>query len=176
MAPADSDAWYVIQTRPRHEQAVSRKLQQKGYRMFLPTYRSLRQWSDRRQEIELPLFEGYVFCRVALDHCWSIVSTTGVVRLVGTPGAPAQVPDSEVVSLQRIVEQRTRVVEPCSYLHVGQFVRITSGGLVGIAGIVQSFRGRLRVVVSVSLLQRSVAVELDNEDVTPAEDDVMQVA
>jgi transcription antitermination factor NusG len=160
--------WFAIQTRPRHERAVERQLAYKGYEVFLPTYRVRRRWSDRTKEIECPLFDGYVFCRLDLGRLQRIVTTPGVISIVGTAREPVAVEEDEIMAVQRLLLV-TRSVEPWPFLHVGQRVRIQSGALCGVEGILQAIRNTRRVVVSISLLQRSVAVELDDHVVTPLE-------
>lgn len=168
MGTIPSNAWFAIQTRPRHEKTVAQQLASKGYAPFLPCYRARRRWSDRMRIVELPLFDGYVFCHTGVQHSSRIVTTHGVIRLVGIAGVPVPIDDAEIAALQRIVAS-TLTVEPWPLLRVGQRVRIECGCLSGIEGLLEDVRGRRRLVVSVSLLQRSVAVELDRASVVPLE-------
>jgi transcription antitermination factor NusG len=158
--------WFAIQTRSRHEKAVARQLAIRGCDCFLPMYQARRRWSDRVKVVELPLFEGYLFCRLHLTRAFHVLSTPGVVRIVGTESSPTSIPDSEIIALQRIVESRL-LAEPFTGIREGQMVRIEYGSLAGVEGVVQAFRGRWRIIVSVTLLRRSVGVELDLDAVTP---------
>jgi transcription termination/antitermination protein NusG len=160
------EPWIAIQTKPRHERAVARQLQCKGYVPFLPSWRVRRRWSDRVREIEQPLFDGYLFCRIDLDRPLRVITTPGVIRLVGMSGRPVPIAEHEIASLQRIVTS-SAAVAPWPFLSTGSRIRIESGCLAGVEGILERSSGGRRVVVSVLLLQRSVAVELDREVVSP---------
>jgi transcriptional antiterminator RfaH len=160
--------WFAIQTRPRCEKHVATQLESKGYEVFLPTYRARRRWSDRTKIVVLPLFDSYVFCRLDLGRSARVITTQGVVRFVGIAGEPAAIDDQEIAALQQIVAAAVDV-EPWSYLQVGQRVCIMDGALSGIEGILESARGRDRLIVSVTLLQRAVAVEVDRESVVPVD-------
>lgn len=142
----------------------------KGYEIFLPTYRVRRRRSDRMKLVVLPLFEGYIFCRLDLTRTARVVTTPGVVRLVNVAGVPAAIDDGEIAALQRIVNTSLEM-EPWPYLRIGERIRIESGALAGIEGILESVRGMQRIIVSVTLLQRSVAVELDRDIVRPVTDE-----
>lgn len=173
MSTLPTNAWFAIQTRPRHEKAVAQQLASKGYTPFLPCYRARRRWSDRMRVVELPLFDSYVFCHIGLQQASRIITTRGVIRIVGIAGVPVPIDDAEIEALQRIVASNV-AVEPWPLLRVGQRVRIAHGSLSGIEGLLEDVRGRRRLVVSVSLLQRSVAVELDRTAVVPLETSLVQ--
>jgi transcription antitermination factor NusG len=133
----------------------------KGYEKFLPLYRSRRQWSDRVKEVELPLFPGYLFCRFDLRHTlMPILTTPGVINIVGAGKTPLPVADEEIESIRAILRAGL-AVEPWPRLAVGSKVYIERGPLAGIEGIIMNLDKGHRLVVSVSLLQRSVAVEID---------------
>jgi transcription antitermination factor NusG len=157
--------WFAVQTKPRHEKMVAQQLEYKGYQPFLPTYLVRHKWSDRIKVIEQPLFDGYCFCRIDRDSTARVITTPGTIRIVGLPGAPTPIDEAEIETLQQLVASR-HVIEPWPYLDVGQRVRIESGGLAGIEGILQAYRNRFRVIVSVTLLQRSVAVEVDRDAIS----------
>jgi transcription antitermination factor NusG len=159
--------WYAVHTRAKHEKAVAAQLAFKGYEVFMPTRRVRKRWSDRMQEIEAPLFEGYTFCRLDLSLAGRIVTTPGVIRILGIGNKPLAIDDAEIAAIQRVAASGCEVA-PVPYLEVGQRVRIEAGSLAGVEGILQSVRGANRLVVSVSLLQRSVAVEIDAEMVAAA--------
>jgi transcription termination/antitermination protein NusG len=161
-----NESWYALHVRPRAERMVSQMLGDKGYEPFLPTYVSRRRWSDRVKELDMPLFPGYLFCRVTPSSAGRIVTTQGVIRIVGAPGAPMPVDDDEIDALRTVVESRLHL-EPWPYLRVGQRVRIDAGPLCGLHGVLIRISDQQRFVVSVSLLQRSVSVEVDALSITP---------
>ena len=158
--------WYALQVRPRFEKVVASTLVSKGYEGFLPLYSQRSRWSDRIKEIHLPLFPGYLFCRFNVNQRLPIVVTPGVVRVVGVGGTPFPVEEQEIQALQAIVLSKLQA-EPWSYLNIGQKVRIELGSLAGVEGILTGVKGASKLVVSVSLLKRSVAVEIDESWVVP---------
>ena len=160
--------WYALYVRSRAEHMVARYLEEKGYEPFLPLYRSKRRWVDRVKELELPLFPNYVFCRVTSHAVGLIVSTPGVLRIVGAGNVPIPVDDSEVDALKRIVGTELPV-EPWPFLHVDQKVEIQAGPLCGVRGVLTRIGNSDRLIVSVLLLQRSVSVEIDRCHVAPLE-------
>ncbi|MBZ5522047.1 MAG: NusG-like protein [Acidobacteriia bacterium] len=145
---------------------VSAILRSKGYEEFLPTYRVKRKWSDRIKEIETPLFTGYVFCRLNSGVPWSIVTTPGVVRIVGTRKDISVIDDKEIEVIQRVMKAGVKV-EPCAYAKIGDRVRITNGPLSGVQGIVTGYKNQQHLVLSVDLIQSSVSVEVDGYDLAP---------
>lgn len=153
-------AWYALHLRSRHEKLVERLLTQKGEECFLPTYASRRCWSDRVTEMELPLFRGYIFCRLDPQCLLPVISTPGVVRVVGAGNRPIPVRDEEIDALRSLTASRFPV-EPWPYTEIGQWVRILYGPLRGVEGVLLAFKGRDRLVVNVTLLQRACAVEID---------------
>jgi transcription antitermination factor NusG len=142
------------------EHSCARHLQVRGYEVFLPCSRQNRRWSDRIKKIERALFPGYVFCRMSGEAVATIVTTPGVVRIVGDGGRAVPIPVDEIVAVQRIVDAGLSV-EPWPFLQTGQCIRIGVGPLRGTEGVVIESKDSQRVVVSISLLQRSVAVEVD---------------
>lgn len=160
------EGWYAVQVRPRSEASVVRHLEDRGYSPFVPTYRSRRRWSDRMKEITLPLFQNYVFCEVTGSVVGRIVNTPGVIRIVGAGNTPIPIDPAEVDSLKRIVAGGSDV-QPWPFLHIGQHVEILSGPLRGTRGILTRVGNGHRLVVSISLLQRSVGVEIEDCDVVP---------
>jgi transcription antitermination factor NusG len=162
----DALPWYALRVRPRFEKQIASTLLSKGYEGFLPLYRHRRRWSDRIREVQLPLFPGYLFCRFDINRRLPILITPGVIQVVGIGKMPYPVEDSEVEALQSIVISGLRT-EPHSYLNLGQRVRIEIGPLAGAEGILTAIKGKCRLIVSVTLLQRSVAVEVDESWVLP---------
>lgn len=158
--------WFALQTRLRYEQFAAEHLRSKGYDPFLPVYTCRRRWSDRIKKIDLPLFPGYLFCRFDLQNRLPILVTPGVIQVVGVGKSPVAVDDAEIAAIQTIV-QSGLPREPWPFLQVGQKVRITCGPLSAFEGILLNLKGNHRLVLSVSLLRRSVAVEVDSAWVAP---------
>jgi transcription antitermination factor NusG len=158
--------WFALQVRARYESMVATSIGGKGYEYFLPSYWSSRKWSDRTKKIELPLFPGYLFCRFDPLKRLPILESPGVLSIVGVGKNPVPVEETEIDAIRRLAASGI-ALEPWPYLKVGQKVRIERGALSGLEGILQSFKGRQRIVVSVSLLQRSVAAEIDGDWVVP---------
>jgi transcription antitermination factor NusG len=161
-----SHPWFALQTRCRYESFVSKQLRHKGYEVLLPLYKCRRCWSDRIKELELPLFPGYLFCRFNLLDRLPILVTPGVVQVVGFGKNPVPVDDAEIAAIQ-IVVQSGLPRQPWPFLQIGQKVRVECGPLCGLEGIFMDFKGHHRLVLSVTLLQRSVAVEVDGAWVIP---------
>lgn len=159
--------WFAVHVRSRYESLVARCLTAKGYECFLPTYWCRRRWSDRVKELELPLFPGYFFCRFQLEDRLPILKTPGLISIVGIAQNPVPVDETEIEAVRKLVNSGLRH-QPWPYVSIGQKVRIEYGSLWGLEGILQSFKGRHRIVVSVTLLQRSVAAEIDSSWVSPA--------
>ncbi len=161
-----SDHWYALHVKARFEKYVTTQLESKGYETFLPTYVSKRKWSDRVKSLSFPLFPSYVFCRFDIHSRLPIVITPGVMAVLGAGKIPAPIDQSELSAIRHITEAQVRA-EPCPYLAVGEMVRVESGPLEGLVGIVLRTKGSDRLVVSVSLLMRSVSVEIDRSWVKP---------
>ena len=152
--------WHALYTRHQHENVIAQALSGKGFEVFLPQYRTVHRWKDRQKELLLPLFPNYVFIRGGLDRMLSIVTTPGVHSLVSWGGRAADIPSEEIEAVRRLVESPLQV-EPHSFLKCGDLVRIKSGPLEGIEGIlVRKTRG-FRLVLSVQMLSKSAAVEVD---------------
>ena len=161
-----NNAWYALRVRSRFENTVTTLLHGRGYESFLPLYKCRRRWSDRVKEIELPLFPGYVFCQFnALDRL-PILTIPGVVHVVGVGRNPLPIDESEIAAIQAAIRSGLPR-QPWPFLEIGQKVRIECGPLCGVEGILLSFRGRQRLLLSVTLLQRSVAVQVDEAWVLP---------
>lgn len=160
------DRWYALQSRTRWESSTATLLSSKGYQTFLPTSKTLKRERGRWMELEAPLFPGYVFCRFDAHNRLPILVTPGVIAVVGRGRIPVPVEDSEIKAIQSAISTGLRV-EPWPYLEVGQLVRIEGGALCGVEGILTGFKGTRRIVLSVSLLRRSVALEIDRWEVCP---------
>jgi transcription antitermination factor NusG len=153
-------SWFALQTRPKNEKKVEYLLRQKGYESFTPTHRSKRKWSDRTVEIDLPLFPAYVFCRFGPSALGKAITTQGVVNIVGFGGKPAEVALEEIEAL-RLLTQSSLLREPWKYLPDGTKVLVETGPLAGVEGIICMDNNKKRLIISVTLLQRSVAIQLD---------------
>jgi transcription antitermination factor NusG len=152
--------WHALYTRHQHEKVVAQALLGKGFEVFLPQYRAVHRWKDRQKNILLPLFPNYVFIHGGLDRMLSIVTTPGVHSLISWGARPASIPAEEIEAVRRLVESPLQV-EPHPFLRCGELVRIKSGPLRGIEGIlVRKTRG-VRLVLSVEMLSKSAAVEVD---------------
>jgi len=158
--------WYAAYTCANHEKRVAQQLIERQVEHFLPLYRSVRRWSDRRMQIDLPLFPGYVFVRLALRDRVRVLQIPSVVRLVGFGGLPTALPDQEMEAMRNGLLRQLRL-EPHPYLTIGRRVRLTSGPLMGLEGILVRRKGLLRLILSLDLIQRSIAVEVDSADVEP---------
>jgi len=158
--------WYAVYTRSNCEFKVARHLSTRGVEELLPVYRSRRRWSDRTRELDLPLFAGYVFCRFDPQRALPVVSTPGVVRIIGSGRNPVPVADAEIDAIRAICTSGVRA-QPWPFLEVGRRVAVVNGPLAGIEGIVLELKNQFRLVVSVSLLQRSVAAEIEREWIQP---------
>jgi transcription elongation factor/antiterminator RfaH len=164
---APDGSWYVLYTCPRHEKRVAAQIERRSFSCFLPLYRSVRRWNDRRKELELALFPGYVFVRMSLENKLRVLELPGVVRLVSFNGQPAAISASEIETLQNRLSGDFKV-EPHPYLRTGRRVRVRSGVMQGLEGIIVRRKDRCRVVFSIDLIQRSVAVEVDEADLEAA--------
>jgi transcription antitermination factor NusG len=154
--------WYALQIRPRFEKLASKGLRDKGYEEYVPTYTSRRRWSDRMKIVELPLFPGYAFCKFEVQKRLPILLTPGVVSIVGIGNTPAAISEKEISSVQRIVASRL-VCGPWPFVQVGDRVLVERGPLAGLEGTVVEVKSSLRLILSLPLLQRSVAVEIDSD-------------
>jgi len=159
--------WYAAYTCANHEKRVAAELEAREVEHFLPLYSSVRRWKDRRVNLELPLFAGYVFVRLALCDRLRVVQIPSVVRLVGFGGLPMELPDTEMEIMRSGLSQGL-LAEPHPFLTAGRRVRITGGPFAGLEGVLKKKKNSLRVVVSLSLIQRAVAVDVDAADVAPA--------
>lgn len=158
--------WYAVRVRSQYEDLVSRHLRVRGLEVFLPVYRQRQRWSDRFKEIELPLFPGYVFCQFDPLNRLPVLTVPGVVHVVGTGKNPVAIESSEIAAIRAAVKSGFPAL-PWPYLEVGEKVRIEEGPLCGVEGILLGFRGHERIILSVTLLQRSVAVEIQQEWARP---------
>jgi transcription antitermination factor NusG len=159
-------AWYAVQIRRNHERIAATHLEHRNHETFLPLYRSRRRWSDRIKELDLPLFPGYLFCHMDPAKRLTVLTSPGVVRVVGVGKSPVPVADQEIASIRAIVESKLQA-DPHAYLQVGEQVRIGYGPLRGLTGILLAVEDQHCLVVGVTLLRRSVAVRIQPEWAIP---------
>lgn len=152
--------WYAVCTRHQHEKVAARILVDKAFEVFLPVYNARRRWQDRIKEVSVPLFPGYLFVRAALDRWLQILSTSGVASIVTCGGRPAAIAFSEIEAVRQIVESTLRV-EPHPFLRSGDWVRVKYGPIAGVEGILLRKKNVARLVLSVEMLGKSAAVEVD---------------
>ncbi len=162
----DGKSWFALQVRSRRESSIAAQLIEQGYECFLPLYKSVRRWSDRMKELEQPLFPGYLFSRFDYLNCRSLLMTPGVQQVLGNGRSPIPVEETELESIRQALSSGLPN-QPWPYLQVGERVRVNYGSLNNLEGFLINFRGSHRVVLSVTLLQRSVAMEIDLAWVTP---------
>jgi transcription antitermination factor NusG len=155
--------WYVAHTSANHEKRVTQQLQERSVENFLPLYDSVRRWKDRRMKLQLPLFPSYVFVRLPLRERLKVLQVPGVARLISFNGQPAALPDKEVEALRASLAAQLRT-EPHPYLTVGRRVRVKSGPLEGVEGILIRKKNACRVVLSLDLIMKSASVEMDASD------------
>jgi transcription antitermination factor NusG len=152
--------WYAIYTRHQHEKTVAQILTSKGFDTFLPLYRSARTWNDRTKMLDLPLFPCYVFLQGGFERRAEIITTPGIHFIVSSGGQPAAIPPCEIDVIRRAVESGSRV-EPHPLLECGNRVRVKSGPLAGVEGILVRKKNSYRLVLSVEMLGKAAAVEVD---------------
>lgn len=155
--------WYAAQTRSRHEKSVSEQLRCRDIDFFLPTYESVRRWKNGSHKVQLPLFPGYTFVRIALRDRLNVLKVPGLVRLVGFNGKPIPLQDHEFENLRNAVINGIGA-QPHPYLAAGRPVQIARGPLAGLRGTFVRRKGRCKVVISLDLIQRAVSVELHPAD------------
>jgi transcription antitermination factor NusG len=155
--------WYALYTNPRHEKVVAKQLNERRVENFLPLYRTWHRWKDRRKQVDLALFPGYVFVRIGEQNKLQVLKTPGAVNLVSFNGRLAAVPEPEIETLRNALHNHV-FAEPCPYLKVGRKVRVVRGPMAGSEGILARKKDKFRVVISVEVLMRSVALEIDGAD------------
>jgi transcription antitermination factor NusG len=158
--------WYAVYTSANHEKRVAEQLTRRSVEHFLPLYDTVRRWKDRRVQLQLPLFHGYVFVRLALRDRLHVLQVPGVAKLVGFNGMPTALAQEEIDSLRTSLECGVRV-EPHPFMTAGQRVRVKDGPLAGMTGILVKRKNRARFVVSVELIQRAMAIAIEETDLEP---------
>ena len=165
-ATSDEQHWYAVLTRSRHEKSVASLLQSYGVNTYLPLVSEVHNWSDRRKKIQVPLFSGYVFVRssdsnVAMSK---VIRTEGVVCVLGTQLHATPIPDHEIEFIQRMLDSKIPYRNH-AFLEIGQRVRVRGGALDGIEGILRSQKNETSLVISVNMIQRSIAIRIDGYEV-----------
>jgi len=158
--------WYAAYTCANHEKRIAAQLADRQIQHFLPLYETVHRWKDRRVRLELPLFPGYLFVRIPLKEKLRVLELPSVVRLVGFGERPAALPEAEIETLRQGLGSELRA-QPHPYLAKGRHVRIVRGPLSGMEGILLRIKGNLRIVLSVDLILRSVAVDVEAGAVIP---------
>jgi transcription antitermination factor NusG len=151
--------WFAVATVAKHEKAIAKQFHLRKIEHYLPLYTAVRQWKDRRVTLDLPLFSGYIFVRIAAHNKGAIERVPGVLRLVSFNGVLAAISNQEIESLQKVAELWN--VEPYPYLSKGKRVRVCSGPLDGVEGIVLHRKSKVRIVISVDSIMRSFQIEVD---------------
>jgi transcription antitermination factor NusG len=158
--------WYVAYTNANHEKRVTQQLEKRSVEHFLPLYESARRWKDRRVRLQMPLFPGYVFVKLALRDRLQLLQIPGVVQLVSFNGHPARLSEEDIQAIRNCLDRGQRI-EPHPYLRAGRRVRVKSGPLQGLEGIILRRKNKTRLVLSFELIMRSVAVEMGETDLIP---------
>ncbi len=161
-------SWFAVQVRTRWECSIASLLAGKGYETLLPTYEVHKHGAGKQRHIQAPLFPGYVFCQFDVTKRLPILVTPGVIALVSRGKVPVPVESHEMAALQALVKSGLPAV-PWPYVEVGQRVRIEDQSLRGLEGILLGFKGQQRLIVSVTLLQRAVSLEIDRARVSVIE-------
>ena len=160
MAAMEAQPWYGLRVRSRSEPMATAALEGQGYAPFLPSYKVSRKWTDRTRQVDTPLFPGYMFCRFDPQRILPILMTPGVLGVVGFGKVPAPIEEREIDAIRAVVAAGLPA-QPWPFTHEGDRVEITGGPLCGMEGIVAKFRNNQRLILSVTMLQRSVSVEVD---------------
>lgn len=156
---------YAVKVRSRMEGVISGALKQKGFDVLLPTYTDRRRYSDRVKSVSRALFPGYVFVRTEMRELLPLITTEGVSYIVKSGNAPHPLPQQEVAAIESLCRM-TAACSPCENFHVGQKVRIESGPLHGLEGILARIGNNERLVISISSIFSSVSVDLKDTAVT----------
>ncbi len=160
--PRVTPFWYALYTRSRAEKKVDKELTNRGIEHFLPLIRQVRQWSDRKKIVEMPLFPGYVFVNIRLKDRIPVLQSEGAVRLVSFNGKPAPIPRSQVEDVRRLLGGQSKPkLEPFAYFNVGDWVKIVHGPFAGVKGKLIQHRGQTRLLVGIALIEQAVSVEVE---------------
>jgi transcription elongation factor/antiterminator RfaH len=169
MEQSQKKFWYAVYLKSRHEFKTEKKLLEKDIEVFLPIIERIRQWKDRKKVVTFPLFSGYIFINIPDDYkiLLSILKTPGVVRFLTLEGKPTPIPDEQIISLKKIIENKEQI-NPHPYIIKGQKVRITNGPLAGVEGILMEKLNHNFLVLSIDLIKQGAEVKIDAFDIEPA--------
>ena len=162
--PAADAPWFAIWTRSRAEKVVQDQLQRKDIEVFLPTVRRVSRWKDRKKEIDWPLFPGYCFARFDVRDSLSVLKCVGVAQIIMFDGKPAPIPDDEIAAIQRLVSTELRY-DPIPFIKEGDLVEVMHGPLRGVVGRLIRKGPQTKLVLSITMINRAVAVTFDAADV-----------
>jgi transcription antitermination factor NusG len=158
--------WYAVQVRAGGEPQVNAALENKGYEVFCPTYLETRKYSDRLKNVQVALFAGYTFCRMKISKRLPVLVTAGVNGIVSFGGVHQPIPEEEIEKIRSAIQSGART-KPWPYLTEGRRIRIQCGSMSGLEGILVKIKGSDHVVLSITMLQRSVCVEIDRSWIEP---------
>jgi transcription antitermination factor NusG len=159
---SSNSPWFALRVKPNHEKSVATILREKGIEEFLPLFRSRRRWSDRFKTVDLPLFPGYLFCRLNLDQRLPLLTTPGLLYIVGTRKTPISVDEGEILAIRSVLRSGLPCA-PWPSLVIGQKVHLEKGPLSGLEGVLARIGNHNKIYVSVTLLKRSVSVEVESD-------------
>lgn len=169
MPTEGAEKWYAVQTYARHEKAVTQRLQERGVEVFLPLVSEVHRWNDRKKVVQLPLFSCYAFAKVGANAAarLQILRVDGVLNLVGSRGEGTPISDHEIESIRILLQERLHWTH-YPFLQIGQRVRIRSGSLSGMEGVLLAHTGERTLVISVNAIQRSLAVRVEGYEIEVA--------
>jgi transcription antitermination factor NusG len=161
-------AWFAVQVKPRYEFKTAEMLRSKGFEEFVPSYLSQRQWSDRQKSVMLPLFTSYIFCKMCAKKKLPVITTAGVLRIVGSRQGPIPISNEEIEAIQKVTRS-AKNVKPHPFVPAflpGSRVKIEEGPLAGIEGTLLQYTNRAELLISVDLIQQAVSIEIDGDAVS----------
>lgn len=162
MNPGVLEKWYVIVVPPKHEKKVHAQLQKRGVNSYLPLYSSIRQWSDRKKKLTLPLFSCYIFVRIDSKEQFKVLEVPGVTRFITFCGSPASIPDDYIISLKKILANEIPFeFELAQTIEINQNVRIKRGAMSGITGTVIKFKNGTKLAVNAHVIGQSLIIQVD---------------
>jgi transcription termination/antitermination protein NusG len=168
---ADRVSWFAVRTLSRHEKLVRDQLAKRNVEHFLPTTKRLTQWTDRKKEVEVPLFPGYCFARLRWEDRLTVLQSQGVLCFVGSVARAEPIPDEEIDSLSKVLKNSSELADH-PVLTEGMLVAVIHGPLQGVKGRLVREARYARLVLSITLIQRAIAIEIDADNVAPASNDV----
>jgi transcription antitermination factor NusG len=161
----ESENWYAVHTKSRHEKVAEAALNSRGVKTFLPLREILSQWKDRKKLINIPLFPSYLFIRIGLGDIYDVIYTKGILRIVGCNGTPVPIPTEQIEAIMKVVQNKLKY-DPYPYLDQGRDVLIKRGPLQGVVGkIIDKKSSKHKLIISIELIKRSVSIEVDILDI-----------